>query len=286
MSSGRRKLSGGLSALRVRRRGFSLVEMLIASFIAIIIFTVGFVIITGTIQAKNESSARIRATENARLFFQMLERDLAAAYPMKFGVAPNPVTGIYTKEEMFEEYDITVGQNVSTGTAIKIDNNNSLQFYTRIDGRGVTDEYAFVRYYINNAQQLCREVIHSNDLDTEPAWLPIAQMLDKCDFAMFDRVRSMYVSFHKWDDIDKDYFPKLSSRDTLPKKMPVTNNLIPISAATHIRVQLYLFDTLGTIQVNEGGQTVIVDQDVEKSADNLTIRVMQKLLPIPSGFTN
>jgi hypothetical protein len=299
MISARGKAFVSVRPMFSARRGFSLVEMMIASFSAMIIFTVGFMIISGTIRAKNESSARIRATENARLFFQLLERDLAGAFPLQAGVPP-VVEGIFLKEQLFSEYDITVGKNmstgnnitvgtnVSTGNPIKIDNNNSLQFYTRIDGRGVTDGYSFVRYYINNKQQLCRQVIPFGDPNEIPTFEPIEDVLNLTDFAMFDRVRSMYVTFHKWDEYEKDYFPKLSSRDTLPKTpaTPAGALSVQVSAATHIKVQLFLFDTLGTVRVDDGGEVRIVDQDVEKTDVDLSIRVMQKTLAIPSGFTN
>jgi hypothetical protein len=284
MSSGGRKVIVSARPVQSGRGGFSLVEMMIASLIAMVIFVIGFVIITGTIRTKNESSARIRATENARMFFQLLERDLAGAFPLQAGVPP-AVEGIYLKDQLYDEYDITVGTNVSTGNPIKIDNNNSLQFYTRIDGRGVTDGYSFVRYYINNQQQLCRQVIPFGDPDEIPTFEPIEDVLPLNDFAMFDRVRSMYVTFHKWDEVDKDYFPKLSSRDTLPRT-DSKGVLQPVSAATHFKVQLFLFDTLGTIQINDSGDVRIVDQDVEKTDVDISIRVMQKTLAIPSGFTN
>ena len=43
-------------------RGFSILELAIASFIAMIIFTVGFIVITGTLRTRSESTARIRAS--------------------------------------------------------------------------------------------------------------------------------------------------------------------------------------------------------------------------------
>jgi hypothetical protein len=284
MSSARKKACVSAQPMLSVRRGFSLVEMMIATTSAMIIFMVGFMIVSGTIRAKNESSARIRATENARLFFQLLERDLAGAFPLQAGVPP-VVEGIFLKEQLYDVYPITVGTNISTGNPIKIDNNNSLQFYTRIDGRGVTDGYSFVRYYINNHQQLCRQVIPFGDPNEIPTFEPIEDVLDSNEFAMFDRVRSMYVTFHKWNEFEKDYYPKLSSRETLPTPITVFP-FVPISAATHIKVQLFLFDSLGTIQINDSGDVRIVDQDVEKTDVDISIRVMQKTLAIPSGFTN
>lgn len=268
MQTGGIKTNARMLRMRSGARGFTIVEMMIAAFIAMIIFSAGFVVINGTIRARNEAAARIRATEHARLFFQMLERDLAGAYPAFANV---------TKESLLESgYDIAVGQNVSTGTAITIES-DAIQFYTRIDGRGLRDEYAFVRYYINNRQQLCREVIPSADPTTEPAIEPIADVLDLQEFAMFDRVRSLYVSFHEWVEKDKDYFPQLSSRATLTGA--------EVARATHIRVQLFSFDTTGTIQVDDGGGVKIVDQDVERTEVDFANRVMQKVLPIPGSFT-
>ncbi|MGD0090250.1 MAG: type II secretion system protein [Planctomycetota bacterium] len=77
--------------------GFTMVEFLVASAIALIILTVGFVTINGTIKATREATAMLRATENSRLFFQTLERDLAAAWPGPFdmvkGMDTTNITG-------------------------------------------------------------------------------------------------------------------------------------------------------------------------------------------------
>src|SRR2546423_443922 len=68
------------TALRVPR-GFTILEIVIASSIALFVFAVGYLAISTTVRTSDEQTKRIRDTENARLFFNMLERDLATAFP-------------------------------------------------------------------------------------------------------------------------------------------------------------------------------------------------------------
>jgi prepilin-type N-terminal cleavage/methylation domain-containing protein len=266
-----------ISAPVRRARGFTLVEILIAVFIAAIIFTIGFTIIAGTIRARNDAAVRIRSTENARLFFQMLERDLASAYPYNAG--PHPIVAI---TDMFQTYKVKIGQYSSAkgSSDINIDV-EAIQFYTRSDQREVTDERVFVRYYINNHQQLCREVQHFID-PNDPVQLTVLPLtdpalLDSQDTALFERARGLSLSFHTWKADTKEYIPDLS-----------TINLTAASAS-HLKVRLSMYDAAGSLKVADNGEVYLSSTDTKEdtridSSRDMGNRVIYKVLLIPSSF--
>lgn len=64
-----------------RAGGFTLVELLIAVFVALVVFVLGFTLLNGALQARSEAQRRIESSDTARLFFSLLERDLACALP-------------------------------------------------------------------------------------------------------------------------------------------------------------------------------------------------------------
>jgi type II secretory pathway pseudopilin PulG len=71
-----------LSLRRSRARGFTVLELLIAAFIAMFIFGTGLTILTGANRVRAETQSRLKAGDSARMFFELLERDLAAANPL------------------------------------------------------------------------------------------------------------------------------------------------------------------------------------------------------------
>jgi len=245
--------------------GFTLVEMLIAVFIALIIFGVGFATITGTMRARAESEARIHSTENARIFFQTLEKDFASAYP--------DATSL--KEDLVETGTFTYKAGTFTNTF----DSNALQFYTRVDTPGDSKPLV-VHYYVNKRQQVVREVI------ADATALPqlSTSNLDSEEHAMFDRVHSLHITFHKWDPINKNFTPQMNLSTTLPV------GTVTIEDATHIRIRLFMFDTLSEVKRLDNGQ--VVDGGVLQSGQEdlrtinvASIRVFTRVIPIPNSFT-
>ncbi|HYG76336.1 MAG TPA: type II secretion system protein [Planctomycetota bacterium] len=215
--------------------GFSLVEVLIATFIALIIFSIGFIAITGTIRARGESTARMRSAENARLLFQMLERDFSAAwkgpYVLAVGhqlnasaVAPPPLTSFTLPDTI----------NVPPRDS------DVLQFYSNVDTTIQTsavtspDRDIFVRYYVNpQSHTLCRQVLEddtgSHTYETEG----FINNASNDQNAMFEDVRQMLVDYMYWDEVTKSMV-KLT-----PAGGPAfTPNVRP----THINVTIILYD--------------------------------------------
>lgn len=193
--------SGGLEARELRGgldaggpRGFTLIEVLVSAGIASVVLLVGFYAITTTITTSKVTTQRVRDTENARLFFQMLERDLATAVP---GVPPMPAS----KKGVAREPGTEAIVLTTKPGAVRYD---MLQFYCRSDEPKANgeDTLLFVRYYTNYAagvHSLCRAVrpVVQGMAIEEPY-----AMMNKNDFtdAIFSNVRNINVTFQYWSD--------------------------------------------------------------------------------------
>ena len=229
--------------MTTRARGFTLIEMMISIFIALIIFTIGFTAISSTIQARRESEARIRATENARVFFDLLQRDLANAYP-------RGGTGVIVElPDMVQELanqPMTVNKKNITVT------NDRIEFFTHADHRGLTDQYVFVRYFVNSLGHLCRQTNQSDTADT--AYIPFDQNNDGS--ALFDQAFAILVSPAQWQDATKT--------------MAVTPAPPCSTTTTHLQVTLYMF--------GYNGANLATDNQ------GPTKRVFMKTIPVPDIF--
>ena len=249
-----------------RNAGFTLVEMLVAATIAILIFFVGFVTITGTIRARGESMSRVRATENARLFFQMLEKDLASAHPGKFGMikGTSPTPGTIPGTLVLNE-----------GSPVASD---LIQFYTHNDLSIESptpvspDRSVFVRYYVNQIEHsLCREVREDTTQSVQMETYYVPNTTTRPDqHALFEDVRQMLIDFQYWDNARKNmvtvnwngsYFVDTGGTQRIP---------------THVMVRLVLFDPFAEARL-KNDPTALADP-------NLKFRAFSKLFPIPAGF--
>jgi len=236
--------------MNARRRGFTLIELLVVSAIAMVIFIVGFQLIAGTAAVSARGTARIRATESARVFFQMLERDITGAYPGPSSMIRSmvPFSGVYPASNV----PIGVREKDSDGVEHDI-----LQFYTKNDSPTVTDEYLFVRYYINRYPDefdstLNREVHFVTDPATEIPEITDprgATELPNPQFALFDHADRLFVDYMLWNDTLK----------TMTKSATPENP----STWNHIRVTL-------RINALEAGKVVY--------------QSFTKTFPIPDGF--
>ena len=254
----------------MRRGGFSLVEMLVAALIAIMIFVVGFIMITGTVRARGESLSRVRATENARLFFQMLEKDLSAGYPgafgMKKGVAPVPGTN-----------PATLVLNEAAPIASDL-----IQFYTHNDlsvedpANSNPNRMVFVRYYINQVEHtLCREVREDNasaptgSIQMEMVYPPNT-ISTPDSHALFDDARQILIDFQYWDNATKTMIPVQWSGSDFRDGGGTPRN------PTHVMIRLVLFDPYAEARLRNDPTAV--------SNPNLKYRAFTKTFPIPPGF--
>ena len=259
-------------------RGFTLVEMLIAVSIALIIFGVGFATITGTMRARAETAARIHSTENARLFFQAVEKDFTPAYPI------NVSTGI---EDLVET---GIFEFKRSGTVLVSFESSIFEFCTRADTQNDFSEPLAVRYFVNKKQQIVRMAIPRSTMTALTATSPEMQSEDN---AMFDRVHSLHVTFHKWLPNTKTFDPELSLSTSLP--------VGSVKEATHVRIRLFMFDTLSEIERVDGGEIIdggfLVKNNEDpnnpnkKTAAHLappgaaSLRVFTRVIPIPNAFT-
>lgn len=235
--------------------GFTVLEMIVATSIALIIFLVGFTLISGTSDTRTQSMARVRMTENARLLFQLLERDLAGAYDV----------GSFT---------LTSG-NVGNVIMPNVDGfNDALQFCTKLDTSNMTNQCVLVQYYVNPATSahspqnvLCRNVILVPSIKN-PALPPPTPLTTDPAYALFDMVYgptaaivpTMNYRFkivgQRWDPIGKTFV------SPAPAQPPYT----------HLQVTLILQYN----DTNQSGQLQGTRPPVQNT--------FSKFIAIPAGF--
>ncbi len=110
-----------------RAAGFSILELMIAGVIALVIFGIGLMMITGASQAHSDAKARIRMNDKARMFFEQFERDLSGAY-----------TGRYRRDALMQSLAQVAGTYVCMTTT------------TEDFNAGTGTEFQSVRYYVLN----------------------------------------------------------------------------------------------------------------------------------------
>jgi prepilin-type N-terminal cleavage/methylation domain-containing protein len=211
-----------------RARGFTLIELMVAIFISTIVFLVGFAMIASAQRAQLSSSYNLRTAENARLFFDMLERDLAGAYPADYSLSG---------ELNLSRVDFLINHPSASGSDA-----DTLCFFTKLDHTFSADAVTYVRYYvIKNAKfpersVLCRDVLpgylHSGEttLNAPTGVTPSSA----ASSALFDSVYSVQFVYRQWIDSEKRFDPALT--DT-PDMAPGTQQ-----NATHILVRLMFVD--------------------------------------------
>jgi type II secretory pathway component PulJ len=177
--------------LRGERRpgGFTLIELLVSAAIAMVIFAIGFVILNGATQARSETQARIQATDYARMFFNMLERDLAGAYP-------GPWTDPYSKA------DLVYTPAGASG--------NAIEMTTTSEHPNPGQEIVSVRYYVLGAtKRLYREVSTTQPSASAPIGDPLSPtaLSTSNDFALLPNVETLTAQFYKWDEALKGWAP-------------------------------------------------------------------------------
>jgi len=246
--------------------GFTIVELLIAAFISLIVFGIGLTTINGTIRASSEATAMVRATENARLFFQTLERDLSGAWAGPF-------------EMVKGKMDVPVDASgratytpLSAGTPIVLEftqsgaiRGSALQFYTRADVRAQEagappERRVLVRYYLNpNERTLCRQVNEDDGAVTSPPAAPLqlegggqdsagkelwpVALSDPTQVdanAICEDVRTVRFVLRRWDDTLKQFVPPQPGVPPLGSTLQADQSDWP--NCTHILVWLELQD--------------------------------------------
>ena len=77
LTNSRRKISSGVG--RARERGFSLVELMIASTLGLLILSTMISVFVSTSQSRNEVDKSSRQIENGRFAIEMLREDIQLA---------------------------------------------------------------------------------------------------------------------------------------------------------------------------------------------------------------
>jgi len=154
--------------LRARRSaaGFTVVELMVAGVIALVIFGIGLMLITGATNAHNDTKARIRTNDKARMFFEQFERDLSGAY-----------TGHYRRDALVQNLALVSGTYTCMTTTTEDATPNT--------------QYQSVRYYVVAAtKRLCREKEQNQAFPGTLTGSP--------DDMLCDDVERLETSFAKW----------------------------------------------------------------------------------------
>lgn len=250
---------------RANTGGFTILELIIAATISLIIFGIGFYTITASQRVQAETTRSLRQSENARLFFDMIERDLQGAYPAWF---------------IDEKMDLVLPETPTVKT-------DALQFLARLDNaRRAPDAIFLVRYYVvekDSTGRFVNQLRRRIDADyvrtgftftgVEPnAELTAVPMIDDFDSTVFDGVRSVSFSFTRYDSVSKTYTPPVDQVAILhpnPANLSDPRN-DEVRRATHLLVRLFMNDD------GRGNQ---------KDLGVVMPRMYQKAIPLPAGYS-
>lgn len=244
-------------ALRRRPAGFTILEMIIAATISLMIFGIGFYTITASQRVQSETTRSLRHAENARMFFEMLERDLQGAYAGWF---------IDTKAKLVEK-------DSPTSPTQRYD---ALRFFSRLDYVNAAPDGVFlVRYYVapkdstgtKVLNQIRREVwtgyiTPGSNQFVETSVATYANSLDNVSGAVFDEVDRIRIDFRIYHPETKTFEPALESPNDLDPAL--------VPQATHMLVRLFLKDD------GRGNQ---------QDAGVVLPRLYQKVFALPGAFT-
>ncbi|GMV78991.1 MAG: hypothetical protein AMXMBFR7_01750 [Planctomycetota bacterium] len=192
--------------------GFTLVEMLIAVAIAILILALVFTILNGASAAQTSTRTRIQASEGARVFFEVLERDLAGAFPGPWLPA-------------FQKSDLAPPGSAIPDAAVGI-HGEVIKMTTTSDTRLPGNEYFSVRYYvarkeIGEEKRLYREVDPAQSPTTTFPFItdPDAATVST-ENVLCMGVRRLRVQYAKWNSAEGRIEP-VSETDPLSSHLDV-----------------------------------------------------------------
>lgn len=170
------------------QRGFTLVEMLIAVFIAMIIFAIGFTLLNGANKARSDAQSRIRTFDAARLILDRIERDFKDAYPGPWAT---------DKTQLVATYPGPAGNVLEMTTTTDTQN-------TTVLATGLPGIYS-VRYYVLASNQiLYREYAVDPPDATQPSFRGVTPTAS-ADFALLPDVASVTFEPYHWDDALKKH---------------------------------------------------------------------------------
>jgi prepilin-type N-terminal cleavage/methylation domain-containing protein len=262
----------------VSKRGFTLVEIMIATGIAGFIAFVGYFAISTTITASNAATARVRDTENARLFFSMLKREIATAFPGPGNMIKGRGDASITNYDPNNNQSSLVLSDKSANPPSDV-----IQFYSRVDSPSLQeDQVLFVRYYMNRADNtLCRQAQPCNPTGTPPnATSPYDEIppnISKSDalWPLFDNVRSLRITFEQWDPNAKVFNSEVGAKPVSPS---VCDTLLVTLTFTDVVAQKAIVAG-GTSATNASSST-----STPSTFDLQTARTFSTVIPIPTTF--
>ncbi|MCW8131715.1 MAG: hypothetical protein KIS92_15320 [Planctomycetota bacterium] len=177
--------------------------MLVAVFISMIIFAIGFTLLNGATQARSDAQARIRATDAARIVFDMLERDIADAYP-------GPWATPYVKGDLIK----TPGSVIGTSLEMSITDESTTSTV------GVNT----VRYYVLASTKILYREVRQDVPGGTPSLA--ATPAHDGQFALLPDIERMDAAYLRFDETSKAFVDASALPET----------------ATHINVLLQIKD--------------------------------------------
>jgi prepilin-type N-terminal cleavage/methylation domain-containing protein len=208
-----------------RPAGFTVIELLIGMAIAVVIFTVGILIVKGSSDARRASLERLAVSDKARIFFAQLEKEITAAWPGPWfdqgGADP------------LRKKDFWDGANLTLSTRLD----------ARYDREKIPPEPFFVsvRYSVVN-ERMCRKTSYKTvayDENGTPNSVPKSEIFAPEDAKLigpnepyFDGVQELQVYWLKWNPT------KLLSNGT--QTMLLEDCSDNPESATHLNVELKL----------------------------------------------
>ncbi|HLX62461.1 MAG TPA: prepilin-type N-terminal cleavage/methylation domain-containing protein [Planctomycetota bacterium] len=266
-------------------RGFTVLEIIIASSIALIVFAIGYLAISTTTKVGDQTTKIIRDTENARLFFNMLERDLATALPGPGNIEKKRETlsqsQPYSHDAVTNPSPLVITESVSSATPLS----DILQFYCRSDSPNVRDEIILVRYYVNrNDHTLCRATTVYDPTVAQP--LPdyvdpkgTLTNASNSDLALFDNVRQLVVNFQEWRADLKQY-----AKESGTIVIPIDPNTGTYSLADSVLVTVIFTDDFKQKTLDAYNPDHSTGNTNYQTNLNKTYRSYSKVLQIPAAF--
>lgn len=244
-------------ASRGASRGFTLVEVMIGMFISAVIFLAGFMILKGASNVRSASLQRVAVADNARVFFALLKREIAAA-------GPGPWDPAMKKEDFGGPDYKTIAVTTHSDPYFQ----RSLLYQDADDKLETAPAYVSVRYSVDGAGRLKREVSfkaveydeNGDPLDDDKTTIFDADAPTVSE-TLFGDVKELRVYFLRWNEADKRL-------EQVPEGLGEENT------ATHLNVELKLFLSEKT-----------ADKDAERDAEGKPFRTFSCLFEIPAAFT-
>jgi len=270
------------------RRGFTLVELMVAIGLAALIMLMTLMIMRGANQARAVTQARLNAGEAARVFFGTFERDFAAATPGPFFSPPDSTTPSPWRK--YDLVDSSFGPTAYWGDMIGFPTSLTDYSSSEVLSNPAYQSYhgsttlipitvSTVRYFVvpgdplTSYGLLCREVSLAQNHDiartiTAADGYPflVTPPPAAADYVLLANISDLRGSYLYWNATEGQYYYYNTPTQEWVSPIDSTKRIsdITLSLATHLNIALTTYDPTPGLPMPR--------------------RSFQKILPIPAGF--